>query len=110
VTPDFGFGVAFTAGVLSFLSPCVLPLIPTYITFLSGLSVEDVERGRKTSLVHGSLFVLGFTAVFVALGATATILGQMMLAYRDWISRIFSVVAAATVSRVPPGLLRVGCL
>jgi len=92
VTPDLGFGVAFTAGVLSFLSPCVLPLIPSYITFLSGLSVEDVERGRKTSLVHGSLFVLGFTAVFVALGATATILGQMMLAYRDWISRIGGVL------------------
>lgn len=87
MTPDLGFGVAFTAGVLSFLSPCVLPLVPSYITFLSGLSVEDVERGRRTSLVHGSLFVLGFTAVFVALGATATILGQMMLAYREWISR-----------------------
>lgn len=92
MTPDLGFGVAFTAGVLSFLSPCVLPLIPSYITFLSGLSVEDVERGRRTSLVHGSLFVLGFTAVFVALGATATILGQMMLAYRDWISRIGGVL------------------
>lgn len=88
MTPDLGFGVAFTAGVLSFLSPCVLPLIPSYITFLSGLTVEEVGRGRRTAIVHGALFVLGFTAIFLALGATATILGQMLLAYRDWISRI----------------------
>ncbi|MBA3342661.1 MAG: cytochrome c biogenesis protein CcdA [Gemmatimonadaceae bacterium] len=91
--PDLGFGVAFGAGLLSFLSPCVLPLIPSYITFLTGLSVEDVERGRKTTtLIHASLFILGFTAIFLALGATATMLGQMMLAWRDWISRIGGVL------------------
>ena len=88
MTPDIGFGVAFTAGLLSFLSPCVLPLIPSYISFLTGMSVEDAEHRRGTTLVHASLFILGFTLIFLALGATATILGQMMLAYRDWISRI----------------------
>ena len=88
MTPDIGFGVAFTAGLLSFLSPCVLPLIPSYISFLTGMSVEDADHRRATTLVHASLFIFGFTLIFLALGATATIFGQMMLAYRDWISRI----------------------
>jgi len=92
VTPHPGFGVAFTAGVLSFLSPCVLPLIPSYITFLTGMTVEDVEQGRRNTLIHASLFILGFTAIFLALGATATVLGQMTLAYRGWISRVGGVL------------------
>ncbi|HVF38396.1 MAG TPA: cytochrome c biogenesis protein CcdA [Gemmatimonadaceae bacterium] len=92
MTPDLSFGVAFTAGVLSFLSPCVLPLIPSYITFLTGMSVENVEGSRRNTLIHASLFILGFTAIFLALGATATMLGQMMLAYRGWISRIGGVL------------------
>ena len=79
--------VAFGAGLLSFLSPCVLPLVPSYITFITGLGLEDITRARRTTLVHAVLFVLGFSFIFVSLGAGATAFGQLMLAYRSWIAR-----------------------
>ena len=88
MTPELGLGVAFGAGLLSFLSPCVLPLVPSYMTFLTGLNIDDIDERRRNTLVHASLFILGFTSIFLMLGATATMLGQMMLAWRDWISRI----------------------
>ena len=87
-----GVVIAFTAGILSFLSPCVLPLVPSYITFVTGLSLEDVSRARRAALVHSLLFVCGFTAIFVALGAGATALGVLLAAYRDWIGRIGGVL------------------
>ncbi len=88
----FGLAVAFTAGLLSFLSPCVLPLVPSYVTFITGLSLEDVQRTRRTALVHALLFILGFTLIFLALGAGATALGSVLRAYRDWIIRIGGVL------------------
>ena len=90
--PAFGVLIAFSAGLLSFLSPCVLPLIPSYVTFITGLSLDDVQNARRTALVHGMLFVLGFTLIFMAMGAGATLLGQALLKHRDWISRIGGVV------------------
>jgi cytochrome c-type biogenesis protein len=87
-----GVLVAFTAGVLSFLSPCVLPLIPSYVTFITGLSLEDVSRARRAAVTHALLFVLGFTLIFLALGAAATTLGQLLLYQRAWISRIGGVL------------------
>lgn len=87
-TGSVGLAVAFSAGLLSFLSPCVLPLIPSYVTFITGLSLEDVTRARRTALVHGALFVLGFSLIFLALGATASVLGRVLLTQRDWITRI----------------------
>jgi cytochrome c-type biogenesis protein len=86
-TASFGLAVSFTAGLLSFLSPCVLPLIPSYVTFVTGLSLEDVQRARRATLVHALLFVVGFTLIFLALGATATVLGRVLGAGRVWISR-----------------------
>ncbi len=83
-----GLSLAFTAGMLSFLSPCVLPLIPSYVTFVTGVSLEDVGQVKRSALVHALLFVLGFTIIFLLLGATATLLGRALLAYRIWISRI----------------------
>ncbi|NUO63204.1 MAG: cytochrome c biogenesis protein CcdA, partial [Gemmatimonadaceae bacterium] len=83
-----GVAIAFTAGVLSFLSPCVLPLVPSYVTFVTGLSIEDMSRSRRMALVHSLLFVSGFTAIFVAMGAGATAIGVVLALYRDWISRI----------------------
>jgi cytochrome c-type biogenesis protein len=85
---SFGIVIAFTAGLLSFLSPCVLPLIPSYVTFITGLSLEDVQKSRRAALVHSLLFVLGFTLIFLAFGATATALGQLLLYQRAWITRI----------------------
>jgi cytochrome c-type biogenesis protein len=83
-----GVAIAFTAGLLSFLSPCVLPLVPSYLTFVTGMSLEDVQRSRRTALIHALLFVVGFTIIFVALGATATLAGRLLLAHRIWITRI----------------------
>ncbi|NBW64324.1 cytochrome c biogenesis protein CcdA, partial [bacterium] len=77
-----GLAIAFSAGLLSFLSPCVLPLIPSYVTFITGLSFEDVTKSRRTALVHSLLFILGFTLIFLALGAVATGFGRMLLANR----------------------------
>jgi cytochrome c-type biogenesis protein len=74
--------------VLSFLSPCVLPLIPSYVSFITGMSIEDVQRARRNALVHALLFILGFTLVFLALGATATVIGRVLHQYRDWVGRI----------------------
>ena len=87
-TASFGVAISFTAGLLSFLSPCVLPLIPSYVTFITGLSLEDVQRARRAALVHSILFVLGFSLIFLALGATATVLGRVLLAHRVWLSRV----------------------
>lgn len=93
--PSIGIALAATAGLLSFLSPCVLPLIPSYVTFITGLRLEDVAGARRTALVHALLFVLGFTLIFLALGATATVLGRLLLVYRVWISRLGGVLMIA---------------
>ncbi len=74
------FGLAFLAGLASFLSPCVLPLVPSYLTFVSGMTLDELtaDNGgptRARSMVHASLFVAGFTVVFVALGFTSSLLG-----------------------------------
>ena len=79
---------AFGAGLLSFLSPCVLPLVPSYVTFITGLSLEDVQKARRVALVHSVLFVVGFSLIFLALGATATVLGRVLLVHRVWLSRV----------------------
>jgi cytochrome c-type biogenesis protein len=85
---SLGIAVAFTAGLLSFLSPCVLPLVPSYVTFITGLSLEDASRARRASFVHALLFVVGFSLIFLALGASATAVGRLLFAQRVWISRI----------------------
>jgi cytochrome c-type biogenesis protein len=87
-TASFGIAISFTAGLLSFLSPCVLPLIPSYLTFITGLSLEDVQKSRRSALIHSLLFVAGFTLIFLALGASATVLGRVLLTQRDWLNRI----------------------
>jgi cytochrome c-type biogenesis protein len=87
-----GFAVAFTAGLLSFLSPCVLPLIPSYVTFITGLSLDDATNARRSALVHALLFVLGFSLIFVALGAGATALGRVLIAYRGVIAKVGGVM------------------
>lgn len=86
--PSIGLLLAFSAGLLSFLSPCVLPLIPSYITFITGLSFDDVTARKRVALTHGLLFVLGFSLIFLALGATATVLGRVMFAQRDLITKV----------------------
>ena len=82
---------ALTAGLLSFLSPCVLPLIPSYLTFITGVSFEDLQNGtgkRKIQFLtisHFLLFILGFSLVFIVLGASSTMIGRFFSAYQDWV-------------------------
>ena len=85
---EVSVAVAFTAGLLSFLSPCVLPLIPSYVGFLTGLSVEEIEQRRGTAFLHGLWFVGGFTLVFVLLGAGASAVGGLLRDQQVWLGRI----------------------
>jgi len=89
------FVLAFTAGLLSFLSPCVLPLIPSYIGFITGMSAEELQVRRGTALAHAVWFVAGFSVVFIALGATASVLGGFMLRYHVWIGRVGGILVIA---------------
>lgn len=85
-----GMFVALLAGILSFLSPCVLPLVPSYLTFVTGMSLEDLQQGvdRRATLVHSLLFVAGFSIIFITLGASASFLGVFLRYYEVWIARI----------------------
>jgi len=85
-----GIGVfsVFLAGIVSFLSPCVLPLVPGYVSYVAGRSVDEMRdvrfaRARVATLGLSLSFVLGFSAVFIALGASATALGQLFQSYRS---------------------------
>lgn len=83
---DIGFMTAFAAGLVSFLSPCVLPLVPGYLSYVAGSSAEVAPSGtialRWPAVGLSVCFVLGFSTVFVILGASATALGQLLLSYR----------------------------
>ena len=90
---SLGVVVAFTAGLFSFLSPCVLPLFPSYLSFITGMSVADLSTdltaaARRRVMLHSVIFVLGFSVVFVALGASFSAAGQLLFQYRDWIRRV----------------------
>ena len=71
--------IAFGAGLISFLSPCVLPLIPGYVSFISGQSLQDILKVKKIKILPIILFCLGFSTVFIILGASASYLGQTLL-------------------------------
>ena len=86
---------AFIAGILSFLSPCVLPLVPPYLCFIGGVSLEQMTDDSKIPssvmravIVSASLFILGFSTIFIALGATASTIGQWIADYMDFLSMI----------------------
>jgi cytochrome c-type biogenesis protein len=91
---EIGVAIAFTAGVFSFLSPCVLPLVPSYLTFVTGMSLEDLQGGvnRRATFLHSLLFVTGFSVIFIVLGASASFLGQFLRVYELWIARVGGVV------------------
>jgi len=95
---------AFAAGFVSFISPCVLPLVPGYLSAVSGVNVTELDRGRRDVLLPAIVFCLSFTAVFVALGMAATGLGSTLQDNRDLLNRI----AGALI--VLMGLLFIGTL
>jgi len=90
VTGSTSVAVALTAGLLSFLSPCVLPLVPSYLCFVTGMTIDDLQESadRTHVLTHSLLFVSGFTLVFMVLGASASFLGQFARVYDVWVARI----------------------
>src|SRR3954465_5478012 len=97
---DVTLPAAALAGVLSFLSPCVLPLVPPYLTFIAGTTLEEladegVKGARRDVAMAAILFVAGFSTVFVALGATASLFGQIIRAHLDVLSLLAGVAIIA---------------
>ena len=85
---------AFSAGLLSFISPCVLPLVPSYLSYITGLSVENLakveerDRFKSAIMLNALLFIAGFSTVFIAFGASASLIGQVLYEYQDVIRKV----------------------
>ena len=85
--------IAFSAGLLSFISPCVLPLVPSYITYITGVSFKELtdaksrSRLRWVTVSHSLLFIMGFSAIFILMGASASYLGQVLARYQYWMMK-----------------------
>jgi cytochrome c-type biogenesis protein len=93
MTPaDPSIWLAFAAGLLSFISPCCLPLYPSYISYITGISVSELKdnknRIRKTAIVHTLFFMLGFSIIFISLGLSATFVGSFFKAYQGLIRQL----------------------
>lgn len=91
------YPLAFAAGLVSFLSPCVLPVVPSYVAFVSGLTLEELRdgsaaRARRAAVSHSVLFVVGFAAVFMTLGWAATAAGRALVPVLPWLTRLGGVV------------------
>ena len=110
-TETISFPAAFIAGLLSFFSPCILPLIPGYFTFITGFSLEKLTRDdhteiRKKVVVSTILFVLGFSVVFILMGASASYLGGLFYQYRKFI-RIIGGILIIVLGVHLTGLIRI---
>lgn len=98
MTDTVPLGLAFSAGLVSFLSPCVAPLVPSYLTFVTGMTLDELtasdgsSAARSRTMLHATVFVLGFAIVFVSLGAAATALGVAIGRSLAWVQRIGGVV------------------
>src|SRR3569833_2437172 len=115
MTPQVTILAALLAGLVSFLRPCVLPLVPPYLVYLAGSSLErvsgdgTVSRARRETVLAALLFVCGFSTVFVALGASASVIGALIRAYSAELS-ILAGVAIIVMGLHFPGVLRIGVL
>jgi len=96
---DVGFAGAFLAGLLSFLSPCVLPLVPPYLCFIGGVTISEMTGAggpppgaKRRVFISSVVFVLGFSLVFILFGATASFLGQLLAENIVWIGRVAGVL------------------
>jgi len=96
--PEVSLLAAFLAGIVSFLSPCVLPLVPSYVTFITGVSFDELTTGDKTgrirrlTMIHSLAFIVGFSIVFISLGATATAAGRFLRDYQDLLRQVGGVM------------------
>lgn len=88
--------LAFGAGLLSFISPCSLPLYPAFLSYITGMTVDELknERGilRKKALIHTVLFLLGFSIIFLAIGLSTSFIGEFFLAYQDLLRQIGAII------------------
>jgi cytochrome c-type biogenesis protein len=115
MTSNVSYLAALLAGLVSFLSPCVLPLVPPYLIYLAGASLERqgdavaAARARRATVLAALLFVLGFSTVFVALGASASVIGAVIRAYSYWLSIVAGIVIIVMGLHFL-GLLRIGAL
>ena len=108
---DVNVFIAFAAGVFSFLSPCVLPLIPSYLSFVSGVSLDEMrtEQGQSRVVLNSLAFIIGFSLVFISLGASASLLGGLFLSYRNAI-RIVGGIFIVLVGLYLVGAFKVAAL
>ena len=109
-TESISYSAALIAGLLSFFSPCILPLIPAYFTFITGFSLDELTRAQGTAvrvrIILSTLsYILGFSTVFILMGASASFLGGAIFKYRDWI-RIIGGVAIILFGIHMTGLFR----
>jgi len=101
--------IAFGAGLISFLSPCVLPLIPGYISFISGASLNELLANKKINIIPLILFTLGFSFVFIMFGAAASYLGQVLLQNSQTL-RIIAGLVIVVFSLQLIGIVNIGFL
>lgn len=87
--------VALVAGLLSFLSPCVLPIVPPYLAYMGGVSMGELREGRRAAVVPALFFVMGLSTVFLLMGVAASAMGQFFLANQEWFGRLSGVVIIA---------------
>mgnify|MGYP001576491550 CR=1 FL=1 len=104
---------AFTAGFLTFLSPCILPLIPSFIAYIAGVSYGDMKDGRtdvrRKTISHTTFFIIGFSIIFILMGLTATALGKALFAYQKYI-RIGGGALIILFGLTLTGILKIGFL
>jgi cytochrome c-type biogenesis protein len=91
---DISMILAFSAGLLSFLSPCVLPMIPAYISYLTGATIKELKEERpKLLILYKAIgFILGFSIIFILMGASVTTLGKLLIIYKDLLRKIGGVL------------------
>jgi cytochrome c-type biogenesis protein len=106
---SLGPAIAFLAGLVSFLSPCVLPLVPSYLGFLTGLTLDEMSDKKHWAVLHALCFVAGFSLIFILLGAGATALGATLKFHREWIAR-FGGVMLIVFGLYSIGFLKIGLL
>lgn len=105
------FTLAFFAGVMSFLSPCVLPLVPVYISFVTGLSIEEIKDSKNSPRIFFSTtaFIAGFSTIFITLGASSSFIGGLLIKYQDYL-RIVGGLITILLGLFLTGLIKVDFL
>ncbi|GIP35237.1 cytochrome c biogenesis CcdA family protein [Paenibacillus sp. J2TS4] len=107
-TADLSLWIVFGAGVLSFISPCCLPLYPSYLSYITGISVKDLQDGRgileRRAMLHTVFFMLGFSIIFIALGLSLSLVGSAFAEYQTLIRKLGGILVAVM------GLIMLGIL